>query len=123
LALVYACLYGRREIAQYLLEYGVDVAAQDGHGQSGLHYAALGGYLDILKLLIEHGAPLEAKNVWGGTPLGQATWGVMNEQPGPDYTAVIQTLLKAGARIEEADFPTGNPDVDDALRRHGARGT
>jgi hypothetical protein len=62
-------------------------------------------------------------NVWGGTPLGQATWGVMNEQPGPDYTAVIQTLLKAGARLEEADFPTGNPDVDDALRRHGARGT
>jgi hypothetical protein len=47
----------------------------------------------------------------------------MNEQPGPDYTAVIQTLLKAGARLEEADFPTGNPDVDDALRRHGARGT
>jgi ankyrin repeat protein len=123
LALVYACLYGRREIAQYLLEYGADVAAQDGHGQSGLHYAALGGYLDILQLLIEHRAPLEAKNVWGGTPLGQATWGVMNEQPGPDYTAVIRTLMKAGARIEQADYPTGSPEVDDVLRRHGARGT
>jgi hypothetical protein len=123
LGLVYACLYGRREIAQCLLECGVDVAAQDGHGQSGLHYAALGGYLDILQLLIAHGAPLEVKNIWGGTALGQATWGVMNEQPGPDYTGVIQMLLEAGARIEEADYPTGSPDVDDVLRRHGARGT
>jgi ankyrin repeat protein len=122
LALVYACLYGRGEVARFLLECGVDVSAQDGHGQSGLHYAALGGYLDILNLLIAHGAPLELKNVWGGTALGQATWGVMNEQPGPDYIGAIQTLLEAGARIEEADYPTGHSGIDDVLRRHGARG-
>lgn len=120
-ALVYACLYGHRGVAQHLLDYGADVAAQDGHGQSGLHYAALGGYIDILELLIVNGAPLEVRNVWGGTPLGQATWGVMNDQPGADHTAVIQTLLKAGARIEEAGYPTGSPEVDDVLRRHGAR--
>ena len=38
-----------------------------------------------------------------------------------DYIAVIQTLLEAGARIEEADYPTGSPEVDDVLRRYGAR--
>ena len=122
LALVYACLYGRTEIVRLLLECGIDVSAQDGHGQSGLHYAALGGYLDILRVLIAHGAPLELKNVWGGTALGQATWGVMNEQQGPEYIGVIQTLLEAGARIGEADYPTGDGGVDDVLRRHGARG-
>ena len=121
-ALVYACLYGRTEIARFLLECGVDVSAQDGHGQSGLHYAALGGNLEILQLLIAHGAPLELKNVWGGTALGQATWGVINEQPGPDYVSVIQTLLEAGAHIGEADYPTGDAGVDDVLRRRGARG-
>jgi len=121
LALVYACLYGHTDVVGYLLERGVEVSAQDGHGQSGLHYAALGGYLDILKLLISHGAPLELKNAWGGTALGQATWAVMNEQPGSDYVRVIQTLLDAGASIHEADYPTEDSGVDDVLRRHGAR--
>jgi ankyrin repeat protein len=118
LALVYACLYGRVEVVRFLVERGVDVSAQDGHGQSGLHYAALGGYLDILELLIRHGAPLELENAWGGTPLGQATWAVVNEPSGADHVGVIRALLEAGARIEEADYPTGNVGVDEVLRRH-----
>jgi ankyrin repeat protein len=121
LAMVYACLYGRNEVVRFLLEHGVDVSAQDGHGQSGLHYAALCGNLDLLKLLITHGAPLELKNVWGGTPFGQATWAVMNEDAGPDFIGVIQMLIEAGARIEVADYPTGDPGIDDLLARRGAR--
>jgi len=120
LASVYASLCGRSEVVRFLLESRVDVSAQDGHGQSALHYAALGGYVDMIKLLIARGAPLELKNVWGGTVLGQATWGVMNEKAGPDYVGVIQTLLEAGAMVEEADYPTGDAHIEDMLRRHGA---
>jgi len=32
---------------------------------------------------------------------------------------VIEALLAAGAKIEEADYPTGSERVDEVLRRHG----
>jgi hypothetical protein len=86
-----------------------------------LHLAAHRGQLEIIKLLLARGAPLEAKNVYGGTVLGQTTWSVMHGEPSIDFVPVIETLLKAGARIEEADYPTGNARVDELLRRHGAR--
>ena len=38
-----------------------------------------------------------------------------------DWVAILQTLIDAGAKVEEADYPTGNEAVDQLLRRHGAR--
>jgi hypothetical protein len=77
--------------------------------------------LEIIKLLLERGAPLEARNVYGGTVLGQATWSVMHGERSIDFVPIIEALLAAGARIEEADYPTGNERVDEVLRRHGAK--
>jgi hypothetical protein len=77
----------------------------------------IGGALETVNLLLKRGAPLEAKNVYGGTVLGQATWCVINGDRSVDYVPIIIALLAAGARIEEADYPTGNERVDDLLRR------
>jgi hypothetical protein len=74
----------------------------------------------MIKLLLDRGAQLEAKNVYGGTVLGQATWSVMHGDPSIDFVPVIEGLIAAGAKIEEADYPTGNEGVDEVLRRHGA---
>jgi len=59
-------------------------------------------------------------NMYGGTVLGCAVWSAINE-PRVDHIAIIEALLAAGAKIEEADCPTGNERVDDVLRRHGAK--
>jgi ankyrin repeat protein len=116
---IWACEYGHAQVVEYLLDKGVDLRAGENTGQTALHLAAHRGQLEIIKLLLDRGAPLEAKNVYGGTVLGQATWSVVHGQRTIDFVPVIEMLLAAGAKIEEADYPTGNPRVDELLRRHG----
>jgi ankyrin repeat protein len=77
------------------------------------------GHLDTVQLLIERDAPLEAENAYGGTILGATVWAAINE-PKPRHRAIIEELLAAGACIERAGYPTGQADIDELLRRHGA---
>lgn len=124
---MWACEYGRVNVVEFLLNSGFAVDTQ-ASGMTGLHWAVIGGHLDTIKFLLRCGAPLEVKNHYGGTVLGQATWAVTHSDPvcrwpkfDPDWAQIIQLLIDSGARIEEADFPTGNGSVDAVLRRHGAR--
>jgi hypothetical protein len=113
----WACEYRRNDVAEFLLDRGVDLCAGDKTNQTGLHWAVIGGGLETVNLLLKRGAPLEAKNVYGGTVLGQATWCVINGDRSVDYVPIIRALLAAGARIDGADYPTGNERIDDLLRR------
>ena len=99
-ALLWACQYGHSRVVELLLRRGVPVQTQSGAGQSALHWAVIGGRLDTIKLLLARGASLEAKNAYGGTALGQALWSAVHSDRGFEYLPVIETLLKAGARIE-----------------------
>ena len=119
-ALTCSCFLGRTSVAEFLLTEGVDPAEGNSTGLSAFHWAANRGNLDTVKLLIERKAPLELVNMYGGTVLGCAVWSAINE-PRVDHIAIIEALLAAGAKIEEADCPTGNERVDDVLRRHGAK--
>ena len=119
LAFIWACLFGRLPIAAFLLDRGVDPSAKDGQGETGLHWAAHYGHLELVALLLARNAPLEAKNNYGGTVLGQTTWAVTND-PSENHAQIIEMLLNAGAKVDQADYPTGDERVDDVLRRHGA---
>jgi hypothetical protein len=57
----WACQYGRREVVEFLLARGIDLAESHGN-QTMLHGAALGGHLDIVRILIAHGAPIDVKD-------------------------------------------------------------
>jgi hypothetical protein len=119
LAFIWACQFGRRQIAEFLLDNGVDPGAQDGQGETGLHWAAHYGQVEIVRLLIDRNALLEVKNNYGGTVLGQTTWAVMHN-PHKNHAHVVEMLLEAGAKVGQADYPTGNERVDEVLSRHGA---
>lgn len=127
MALVWACKFGRPAIAEYLLGLGVDPAARDTDRMTALHWAAANGMMATAEALIGRGAPLEVRNQWGGTVLGSTTWFVMNRGPGwppvpgADYPAVLELLLRAGADVREADYPTRHVAVDGLLQRHGAQ--
>jgi hypothetical protein len=116
----WACEYGWRDVVDFLIDRGVNLRAGENSGQTALHLAAHHGELAIVKLLIARGAPLEAKNAYGGTVLGQATWSCLNSGLAIDYAPIIETLLDAGAEVQQADYPTGNASVDKLLERHGA---
>lgn len=99
-ALLWSCEYGQNAVAEFLLQAGVPLETQADTGQTALHWAVIGGHLDTISLLLDRGAPLEAKNSYGATALGQALWSALHADGRIDYFPVIETLLKAGAKIE-----------------------
>ena len=119
-ALSCACFLGRTSVAEYLLDHGVEPTAGDGTGMDAFHWAVNRGKLETVRLLIRRKAPLEVRNMHGTTVIGTAVWSIINEPWWPDQLLIIEVLLDAGARVEEAGYPTGQEQVDAVLRRHGA---
>ena len=119
-ALTCACFLGRTGVADYLLIHGVDPTAGGGTGMNALHWAGNRGQLEAVRLLLRHKAPLETRNMYGGTVLGTTIWSMIDEKRRPDHLQIVEELLAAGARVEDAGYPTGHDDIDVVLRRHGA---
>jgi ankyrin repeat protein len=115
-ALTCACFLGRTSVADYLLAQGLDPSAGTNTGLDGFHWAANRGQLETVMLLIGHNAPLETRSMYGGTVLGTAVWAAVHEPRG-EQVRIIEALVKAGARLDEVGYPTGNQLVDEALRR------
>jgi hypothetical protein len=118
-ALTCACFLGRTRIADYLLAQGVDLLAGTNTGLDGFHWAANRGQLDTVMLLIDRKAALETRSMYGGTVLGTAVWSAINEFKA-DHIRIIEALINAGARLDEAGYPTENERVDEVLRCYGA---
>ena len=116
-----AARYGTRDVLEYLLELGVDVAAPS--GMSPLHQAAGRADLDMVKLLIERGAPLEMKNAYGGTVLDSTLWFAHHARPedfaARDYPAVIDALIAAGANTDL--YPEMEQYIDNVYRKAGKK--
>lgn len=115
-----ACFLGKAEVVKHFLERGMDPSGGDRTGHDALNWAGAGGQLEVVRLLIQHNAPLETRNRFGGTALGQTVWSAIHE-PNPRHIQVIEALIDAGARVEEAGYPTGNVGIDEVLKRHVAR--
>lgn len=116
-ALACACFNGHTGVADYLMKRGVDPLAGSATGMNGFHWAANRGQLETVKLLIERKVPMEIENMYGGTVLGCTVWSAIH-QPRANQIPVIEELLKAGARVEAAEYPTGNPGIDEVVRRY-----
>ena len=129
-ALSCACMLGRTATARYLIDAGVDPYAGMKTWLAGPHYAVSAGHLGMVRMLIDQGVSLEVENKYGGTMLSQALWSAIEEYQ-PTHTAIIETLLNAGARIEPGTldwWQTQNvPSAEtkaavlEALRRHNAQ--
>jgi len=67
--LMYAVLYEREKIVEYLLKRNVDVNASEKSDYTALHFAAQAGNAGIVKMLLESGANAKAKDSYGNIPL------------------------------------------------------
>ncbi|XP_073238296.1 poly [ADP-ribose] polymerase tankyrase-1-like [Porites lutea] len=65
--------YNHFEVAEYMLESGADVNAQDKGGLIPLHNASSYGHVDIASLLIKHNTDVNATDRWLFTPLHEAS--------------------------------------------------
>ena len=61
---IWACEYGRAEVADFLLQMGVDKNTSRQYKLTGLHWAAASGDLPTVKAVLTHNPPIEAPNVW-----------------------------------------------------------
>lgn len=120
LALAWACKYGHGDVAEFLLDAGVNPNAKDGYEMTAIHWAAGTGLISVVDRLLSAGVPLEVENTWDGTVLNSTLHFVVHSPfKGADYPAIVERLLKAGADVSVVDLePTGNAEVDDVIRRY-----
>lgn len=113
-----ACFNGRETVARHLLDRGVNPAGGQRTGMNAFHWAANRGQLAIVKLLLAHQSPLEAVNSFGGTVLGCTLWSTFHE-PKPQHLEIIETIVRGGADVARADYPTGDRQIDLLLASAG----
>ncbi len=120
LVLAFAAGDGKAEAVRLMLLAGMPMDIRGDTGGTPLHQAAWYGQLEVVKLLLAHHAPLEEKDTtYGGTPLGWACHGSLNcRNPDGDYPSVVEVLIQAGAKIEEAG---GSEAVQEVMRKYGAK--
>ncbi|XP_033757082.1 poly [ADP-ribose] polymerase tankyrase-1-like [Pecten maximus] len=101
--------YNNVEVAEFLLENGADVNAQDKGGLIPLHNASSYGHVDIAALLIKFNTCVNAVDRWGFTPLHEAA------QKG--RTQLCALLLAHGAdptmKNQEGQTPLDLATADD----------
>lgn len=118
-ALRYACAGGHKEVVEFLLQNGVDLAYGGRDGQTALHWAAIFGRLEMVKLLLKYNPPLESRNMYGGTVLGQTMWSAAHGGDPKTFAKIIETLIAAGAKVPPRHVPVNKP-IDKLLRRYGS---
>lgn len=102
---LWACMYGRENVVEFLLQRGADLLDRADSGATALHWAAGGAHLSIVRLLLHRGAPLEEINIWGGTVLEHAGYGFEHATAETDFAPVFEALLAAGAKVRGRWLP------------------
>jgi ankyrin repeat protein len=131
--LAQAIFYGHIDAADLMLRLGFDPAAPGVDGGTALHAACWVGNVRMVERLLAHGGvPFDARDpTHHSTPLGWAAFGSVHRRAaGGDYPGVVDLLVGAGADITApgngknltlVEMAQGNPAMQAALRRHGAR--
>jgi ankyrin repeat protein len=115
----YACAGGHKDVVEFLLDNGVDLADGGRDGQTPLHWAVIFGRLEMVKLLLKYKPPLESVNMCGGTVLAQTMWSAAHDGDPEVYTEIIETLIAAGAKVPPRHVPV-NKRIDELLRRYSS---
>jgi ankyrin repeat protein len=126
-ALIRAADVGHTEAVALMLDLGFPVGAHDSDdGATALHAAAYHGSAEVVQLLLARGADLEARDAtWDSPPLEWAMVGSGErpaDNPRPDWIAVVQALLEAGAStagltLSPDDPKPPSPEVAALLRQ------
>lgn len=104
-ALCWACLRGKQQTTQTLIDRGAHINQSDKTGRTPLDLAAFQGNSTIVQILLDGGALIEHVDINGMRPLDRAI-GCRNIQ-------VVQCFLKKGAKLGPATWAmaAGKPEI------------
>lgn len=108
--LIVAAHDGSLAMAEFLLESGADVSAEDDFGNSALNVAAENGCVALVELLVAHGAELDHRNDLKWTPLISAC--------ANGNLAAINVLASRGANLEARSVLGWTPLIVAAQNDH-----
>ncbi|RZF43710.1 hypothetical protein LSTR_LSTR015249 [Laodelphax striatellus] len=103
-ALGWACVRGRTQATQVLLDRGAEINQADNTGRIPLDLAAVQGNPALVQLLLERGAMLEHVDVSGLRPLDRAI--ACRNVP------VVQSFLRRGAKLGPTTWTMANGKTD-----------
>ena len=118
-AFLYACQFAPMEAVAFLIQQGVNIAARDRDGQTGLHHAVIGCNLQTVRLMSKYTELLEIVNVYGGTPAGQALWCAAHDADPDRYIPILDSLFAAGAEFSSRHAAI-SPHTDAWLKERGS---
>lgn len=117
MALQNTAVFGNLKAVRLMLDHGADVNGRDQFGRTPLMYAAISDVfpVEVVKLLIEHGADVNAIN--NHKKAGDAGLSVLDiaKQNGP--TAIVEVLVKHGAKGSTETATTSQPRRDNTIRK------
>ena len=117
--LLNAAYSGEAEIVRLMASLGFDLHVLDNDHLTPLHWAAFHGDLEVTRALLDadEDPPLEWVNNFGGTVFSACMFGKGHSwMPGGDHLACLQLLAEAGAVVKPEWLPSGDDEVDQALR-------
>ncbi len=104
-ALMWAALFGYKNIAQLLLNYGAHINAQNIWYNTALMWATEQGHKDMVKFLLEHGADAAIRDSEGETALDYAREGFgdpdLSLDKKEEYKEMGRLLLEALIKQEK----------------------
>jgi ankyrin repeat protein len=93
----FAAFLNRKELAEYLIDSGLDVNIKKNGNLTPLHIAAVSGNREVSELLIEKGADLDLRSTDGGTPLHFAV--------AAGHQDIVELIRSKGAKDSPRNFP------------------
>jgi len=114
--LITASLFGKTEIAKFLIENGADINFQNNEGSTALHTAAFFCRTEIVKELLKNGADTGIVNNAGATAL-QSVNGPFEPVKGI-YDYFRQTFSPLGLQLDEAMLKKTRPVIAGMLKNY-----
>lgn len=108
-ALISACLFGKTEMAQMLINAGADLNVQNNEGSTALHTAAFFCHLEIVKMLLQKGADKTIKNNYGKTAY-ESVAGPFTDVRAV-YESLGQMLEPMGLKLDYAQIEKLRPEM------------
>ncbi|MEM8968118.1 MAG: ankyrin repeat domain-containing protein [Bacteroidota bacterium] len=107
--LISAVTFDKREIAQALIDAGVDLSAKNNDGSTALHSAAFFGRVEIVQMLLDAKADKTVRNNFGATAR-ESVIGPFAEVK-PIYEMLEQQLSPMGLQLDMNELEKTRPVV------------